>query len=96
MSHFLRTCIQWPTMIHAHGFRTTFTMWAEERGYSRELIERQANHKPPKVQRAYRHHSRPDAKDPMLEQRRAMMEQWGKHCARTEPPAHNVVDFKTA
>src|SRR5262249_23518257 len=96
MSHFLRTCIQWPTMIHAHGFRTTFTTWAEERGYSRELIERQANHKPPKVQRAYRHHSRPDAKDPMLEQRRAMMEQWGKHCARTEPPAHNVVDFKTA
>jgi len=97
MSSLLRDRIQWPKKIDAHGFRSTFTMWAEERSYSRELIERQVNHKPPKVQRAYRHYHRPDAKDPMLEQRRAMMEEWGKYCARTEPPAHNVVDFtKTA
>jgi integrase len=96
VGHFLRACIQWPTKIHAHGFRSTFTMWAEERDYSRELIERQVNHKPPKVQRAYRHYHRPDAKDPMLELRRVMMEKWGQYCARTEPPAHNVVDFKTA
>jgi integrase len=97
MGHLLRTCIQWPTKkIHAHGFRSTFIMWAEERSYSRELIERQVNHVPPKVQRSYRHYNRPDAKDPMLKQRRAMMEAWGAYCARTEPPAHNVVDFKTA
>ena len=96
MSNFLRTGIQWPKKIHAHGFRSTFIMWAEERRYDRELIERQVNHVPPKVQRAYRHYNRPDAKDPMLEARRAMMEDWGKYCGRTEPPAHNVVDFKTA
>src|SRR5262249_50744761 len=57
MSSFVRR-IQWPTKFDAHGFRATFTMWAESQHYSAELIERQTNHKPPKVQRAYRHHNR--------------------------------------
>src|SRR5262249_43825926 len=29
MSNFVRTCIQWPTKFDAHGFRSTFAMWAE-------------------------------------------------------------------
>jgi integrase len=96
MTHF-RQELQWPIPFDAHGFRATFTMWAEEqvyasgrRLYSIDLIERQVNHKLPKVQEAYRHRNRPGFKDPMFKQRVAMMEKYGAYCASPWPPADNV------
>jgi len=87
MTHF-RQELRWPVPFDAHGFRGTFTMWAEEqvdadgrRLYPFDLIERQVNHTLPKVQEAYRYRKRRGFKDPMFSQRKVMMERYGAHCA---------------
>jgi integrase len=57
-----------------HGFRSSFRDWAGDRtAFPRDLAEAALAHTLGKVEAAYR---RGDA----LEKRRAMMEQWARHC----------------
>jgi integrase len=85
--------IQWPTKCTVHGFRTTFAMWAESTGrYAQELIERQINHKILGVAGRYRHQGR-RLPDPMLEQRRVMMEAYAKFAGMPEY-SDNVVKLE--
>jgi integrase len=82
-----------PTKCTVHGFRTTFAMWAESTGrYAQELIERQINHKIPGVAGQYRHQGR-RLPDPMLEQRRVMMEAYAKFAGMPEY-SDNVVKLE--
>jgi integrase len=83
--------LQWPTKCTVHGFRTTFALWAENRNYPDLLIERQHIHKTEGVGGSYRHHGR-NLKDATLEQRRPMMEAYGRYA--TQPPHSGVVEFK--
>lgn len=56
-----------------HGFRSSFRDWASEHGYSRDLAERAIGHKVTnQVEAAYH-------RTDLLEERRPMMEAWGKH-----------------
>src|SRR5262249_26217158 len=57
-----------------HGFRTTFKDWSRARGYEDHLSEiALADVDKDKVRAAY-------ARDDLLEQRRAMMDEWARHC----------------
>lgn len=57
----------------AHGFRSSFRDWASEHGYARDLAERALAHAVAnKVEAAYH-------RTDLLEQRRPLMEAWGKH-----------------
>lgn len=63
-----------------HGFRTTFKSWSRQQGYANELSEIQLWHKlGNRVQQAY-------DRDPMLEQRREMMQAWADYCFSLCPP----------
>src|SRR4029077_17392262 len=61
----------------AHGFRSTFRMWAAERtNFPREVAEQALAHSlPDKVEAAYQ-------RSDLFEKRRELMEQWGAFCAR--------------
>jgi integrase len=69
--------------ITVHGFRTTFSSWANDMGcYDREVIEMALDHAiGNQVERIY---SR-DAQ--RLEQRRKLMEDWGRYCTQSRQPA---------
>jgi integrase len=57
----------------AHGFRSSFRDWASEHGYARDLAERALAHAVAnKVEAAYH-------RTDLLEQRRPLMEDWGRH-----------------
>lgn len=57
----------------AHGFRSSFRDWASEHGYARDLAERALAHAVAnKVEAAYH-------RTDLLEQRRPVMEAWGRH-----------------
>ena len=60
----------------AHGFRSSFRDWASEHSYARDLAERALAHAVAnKVEAAYH-------RTDLLEQRRPMMEVWGRYvCA---------------
>lgn len=61
----------------AHGFRSSFRDWASEHGYARDLAERALAHAVAnKVEAAYH-------RTDLLEQRRPLMEAWGKHLMDT-------------
>lgn len=62
-----------------HGFRSTFRDWAAERtNFPREAAEMALAHTiESKVEAAYR-------RGDLFEKRRLMMEEWAKHCERTE------------
>src|SRR5262249_31405701 len=76
-SQFLRNTLKWKSpKIDVHGFRSTLVDWCRaQKIYPEHLIKRQLDHViGNKVDQAYGH-------DQHLEQRRAMMEEWGKWCA---------------
>jgi integrase len=80
---FIQDALKWDVHITAHGFRSTFTDWADK-NYPEALIDLQVGHLPKgKVAQAYR-------QDPHLEARRLMMEEWGKFCEL--PPAGAKVE----
>lgn len=57
----------------AHGFRSSFRDWASEHSYARDLAERALAHAVAnKVEAAYH-------RTDLLEQRRPLMEAWGRH-----------------
>lgn len=57
----------------AHGFRSSFRDWASESGYPRDLAERALAHTIKNAAEAAYHRT------DLLEQRRAMMESWGRY-----------------
>jgi integrase len=72
-----------------HGFRATFSSWANDHGYDRGAIETALDHiVGNNIERIY---SR-DAD--RLELRRPMMEDWGEYCSRTEPLPGDVIPFR--
>ena len=75
--------------ITVHGFRSTFNGWAVRHGYSyeaRKLTLGQVVGRS-RVDRAY-------FQDPMIGERRAMLEQWGRYCTGTF--VENVVPLPRA
>jgi integrase len=58
-----------------HGFRSSFRDWASEQGWSRDLAERALAHTIKNQAEAAYHRT------DLLEERRPMMEAWGKHVA---------------
>jgi integrase len=84
--------LKWNPPITAHGFRTTFTHWANANGFAPRLINRQLDHVVGgKVLRAY-------DRDPSIDERRAMMRLWGEYCAQPapEPATGTVSQFSEA
>jgi integrase len=79
------------TDITVHGFRTTFSSWANDHNFPRETIEMALDHViGNEVERIY-------ARDATrLEQRRQLMEAWAEHCSRTEPLPGDVIPFRQA
>ena len=73
----------------AHGFRSSFRDWASEAGYARDLAEKALAHTiANNVEAAYH-------RTDLLEQRRPMMEAWGRHvCGQVTPG--NVVPLNVA
>lgn len=71
-------------IITAHGFRSSFRMWAAETtNYPREVAEHALAHQlPDAVERAYQRGSQ-------FIKRTALMEEWGQYC--DSPPTHAVV-----
>jgi integrase len=75
--------------ITVHGFRTTFSSWANDRDYPREAIEMALGHLVGnRVERVYNR----DAK--RLEQRRKLMAEWAEYCGRTEPLPSEVIPLR--
>jgi integrase len=72
--------LKWDYKITAHGFRTTLVNWGEANGHPVHLIERQLGHLEQGVRRRYTHQVRKGSKDPTLQRRRDMMEEWDKYC----------------
>jgi integrase len=82
----------WEGKITLHGLRSTLRDWCRASGYPGEWWEIQVDHKLGKDESdaAYGH-------DPLLEQRRGMMEAWGRFCDRTTPAAGtNVAQINEA
>jgi integrase len=88
-SEFTRTKVDWKLVlcpdgvkrnITLHGFRSSLRDWCRAEGYPKEWWDIQVNHKLGKDESdaAYGH-------DPLLNQRRVMMEAWGKFCDRPTP-----------
>jgi integrase len=74
-----------------HGFRTTFSSWANDVGGNREAIEMALDHVVGnQVERIYAR----DAK--RLDQRRKLMEEWAEYCGRNEPLPGDVIPFRQA
>jgi integrase len=72
-----------------HGFRSTFSAWANDLGRDREAIEMALDHViGNEVERIYAR----DAK--RLEQRRKLMEEWAEYCGRTETLPADVIPFR--
>ena len=61
----------------AHGFRSSFRDWASENGYQRDMAERALAHTISNSTEAAYHRT------DLLDQRRAMMEAWQRHCIRS-------------
>ena len=72
-------------LITAHGFRSSFRMWAAENtSFPREVAEHALAHQlPDAVERAYQRGS-------MLAKRRMMMNDWGAFCYSVPSHAEGV------
>jgi integrase len=74
-----------------HGFRSTFSSWANDQGFPREAIEMALGHVIGNhIERIYAR----DAK--RLEQRHQLMEAWAQFCARTEAIPGDIIPFRQA
>jgi len=88
--HFLQNSLRRKDLT-VHGFRATFSAWANDLGRDREAIEMALDHAVGnEVERIYAR----DAK--RLEQRRKLMDEWAEHCGRTEPLPGDVIPFRQA
>src|SRR5262249_53264492 len=88
LNDFLQKRLKWELHITWHGFRSTLTDWGKANGYPMELIDLQVGHIPHgKVAQAYQ-------RDPLVEQRRPMMEEWGKFCGLPPADDSRVVNFQ--
>ena len=75
-SQFIRQSLRWEAKTTVHGFRSTFVDWARANRFPAHLIDLQLDHVlGNKVGQAYGH-------DKLIEERRAMMRQWGDYCSR--------------
>ena len=69
----VRECV--PAGYTTHGFRSTFDIWASERGYPADVIDTALTHKiGSKVQRAYR-------RTTFLDKRRELADTWCRFCS---------------
>ena len=68
----------------AHGFRSSFRDWASENGYPRDLAERALAHTIANQAEAAYHRT------DLLEQRRAMMEDWSQHVGGLTKKTHVI------
>jgi integrase len=76
---FISKSLKWNVDITTHGFRSTFLNWAKANGWSKELRDLQIGHLVRgKVDQAYE-------TDPLVNQRRPMMEAWGEYCSAPAP-----------
>ena len=90
-SQFIRNTLKWDAKATVHGFRSTFVDWARANEFPAHLINLQLDHVlGNKVGQAYGH-------DKLIEERRAMMRQWGDHCSRPAPErkAGKILDLSS-
>jgi integrase len=73
-----------------HGFRSTFSSWANDTGFQREDIEMALDHLVGnRVERIY-------ARDAQrLESRKRLMHAWGEYCERAEPFDAKVIPMRS-
>jgi integrase len=75
--------------ITVHGFRTSFSSWANENHFPEDAIEISLDHEiGAKIRRLYAR----DAEHKELRHR--LMEAWGEYCSRPEPLPAEVVPFR--
>jgi integrase len=76
---FVARSLKWDIDITTHGFRSTLLNWAKANNWSKELRDLQVGHiVRGKVDQAYE-------RDPLVNQRRPMMEAWGQYCSAPAP-----------
>jgi integrase len=77
--------------VTVHGFRATFSSWANDNNFPRETIEMALDHLIGNlVERIY-------ARDAQrLDQRRGLMDAWAECCARADPLPGDVIKFRQA
>jgi integrase len=76
---FISRTLKWESTITIHGFRSTLKDWWRANGFPMDLYEIQVDHVlGNQVGQAYGH-------DPLIEERRVIMEQWGDFCCGVAP-----------
>jgi integrase len=88
-STFIRNSLGWEEGVTNHGFRTTLKDWCLAKGFSLVWWAVQVNHETgSKSDRSY-------GEDDLLEERRGMMEHWGRYLSAPAPETGGaVVEFK--
>lgn len=79
--------IKWQDIVTAHGLRSTLRDWCRHNKFPSVWWEIQVDHRlGDKTSQSYGH-------DPLTEERRGMMEEWGEHCSKLspEPKAGKIV-----
>jgi integrase len=90
-SQFIRQTLKWEAKTTVHGFRSTFVDWARANEFPAHLIDLQLDHVlGNKTGQAYGHNK-------LIEERRAMMRQWGDYCSRPAPErkAGKILDLSS-
>jgi integrase len=86
--------------LSVHGFRTSFSSWANELGFAHRDIETALDHVvsrtgpeegAERISQVARIYNRDTER---LEPRRKLLEAWGDHCNQIEPPAADVIPLK--
>jgi integrase len=79
-----RKLLKWDVEITNHGFRSTLKDWCRANKFPMDWYEIQVDHVlGNKVGQAYGH-------DPLIEERRGMMEAWGQYCSQPAPEPHSA------
>jgi integrase len=79
VSRYMREAIAWETPAQPHGFRSTLRDWCRANMIPDEYWQIQTDHAiGDRTSQSYGH-------DPLIEQRRDMMEKWGEFCSRPAP-----------
>jgi integrase len=79
VSTFIRKQLGWETHVTIHGFRSSLRDWCRAKGFPAEYWDIQVDHVlGNKTSQSYGH-------NPLLEERRRMMEQWGEYCSKPAP-----------
>jgi integrase len=82
-----RLCREIRNDVSVHGFRATFSTWAADHGYQREVVEAALDHQVGNdVERAYRRTS-------WIEQRRILLRDWAEFC-EGKAAGDNVVQLR--